>query len=142
MAAKSITDAQKKIIWSISRKQIGIPKEELYAAIFGMFGAERMSALTYAQAELLIGEMRRRSENLGPDKLTEPQYKKIMAMTRNFAWTPEGLRSYLQRVTGIEEVRWLTVSQARDVITGLERIQVHNEKNRRGETNAHSPSPI
>ena len=32
------------------------------------------------------------------------------------------LRAWLRRVTGIEEVRWLTVEQARNAITGLERI--------------------
>ena len=52
MPVKTITAAQKKIIWSITRKQLGIQRDELYAAIFGMFEAERMSALTYAQAEL------------------------------------------------------------------------------------------
>jgi hypothetical protein len=128
MAAKTITAAQKKIIWSIARKQLGIAKDELYAAIFGMFEAERMSALTYSQAELFITELRRRAANLGPDKLTEPQYKKIMAMARSFGWTPEGLRTHLLRVAKVEDARWLTVEQARFVITGLEKILKHNEK--------------
>ena len=128
MPVKTITAAQKKIIWSIARKQLGIQRDELYAAIFGMFEAERMSALTYAQAELFIGELRRRVAGLGPDRLTEPQYRKIMAMTRSFGWKPENLRAWLHRVTGIEEVRWLTVEQARNVITGLERILKYNEE--------------
>ena len=81
------------------------------AAIFGMFEAERMSALTYAQAELFIGELRRRAAGLGADRLTEPQYRKIMAMTRTFGWKPENLRAWLRRVTGVEEVRWLTDSR-------------------------------
>ena len=128
MATKTITNAQKKIIWSVAKKQLGIGKDELYAAIFGMFEIERMSALSYAQAELLIGQLRRRAAGLGPDKLTEPQYKKIMSMARNFNWTPEGLRSYVKRVGKVDDVRWLNVSQARDVITGMERILKHNEK--------------
>ena len=125
---KTITAAQKKIIWSIARKQLGLRSDELYAAIFGMFEAERMSALTWAQAELFIGELRRRAAGLGPDRLTEPQYRKIMAMTRSFGWKPENLRAWLRRVTGIEEVRWLTVEQARNAITGLERIVQYNER--------------
>ena len=125
---KTITDAQKKIIWSISRKQLGIGKDELYAAMFGMFEAERMSALSYAQAELLIGELRRRAEHLGPDKLTEPQYRKIMTMARKFGWQADGLRSYLRNVAKVDDVRWLTVAQARNVITGMERIREYNEK--------------
>lgn len=128
MPAKNITAAQKKIIWSIARKQLGIQRDELYAAIFGMFEAERMSALTYAQAELFIGELRRRAARLGPDVLTEPQYRKIMAMTRGFGWKPENLRTWLRRVAGVDEVRWLTVEQARNVITGLERILKYNEE--------------
>ena len=123
MAAKIITTAQKKIIWSIAKKQLGINKELLYAAIFGMFGAERMSALTYSQAEIFISELRRRSVNLGPDKLTEPQYKKILAMAHEFKWKPDGLRKYLRRVVKVDDVRWLTVDQARNVITGLEKIR-------------------
>lgn len=129
MTVKTISAAQKKIIWAVSKKQLGIAKDDLYAAIFGMFEIERMSALSYAQAEILIAELRRRAERLGPDKLTEPQYRKIMAMARNFSWTPEGLRSYIKRVAQVDDVRWLTVTQARDVITGLERILKHNEKN-------------
>lgn len=125
---KTITAVQKKIIWSIARKQLGLRSDELYAAIFGMFEAERMSALTYAQAELFIGELRRRAAGLGPDRLTEPQYRKIMAMTRGFGWKPENLSAWLRRVTGIDEVRWLTVEQARNVITGLERILKYNEE--------------
>ena len=125
---KTITAAQKKIIWSIARKQLGLQRDELYAAIFGMFEAERMSALTYTQAELFIGELRRRAAGLGSDRLTEPQYRKIMAMTRSFGWKPENLRAWLHRVTGIDEVRWLTVEQARNVITGLERIAQYNER--------------
>jgi hypothetical protein len=128
MAAKNISAAQKKIIWSIAKKRLGIGKDELYAAIFGMFEAERMSALTYSQAELLIGEMRRRAENLGPDKLTAAQYKKIMAMTRAFGWSVDGLRTHLRRVAKVDDARWLTVEQARLVITGLEKILKYNEK--------------
>ena len=126
--AKTITAIQKKIIWSIAKKQLGISKDELYAAIFGMFEAERMSALTHAQAELFIGELRRRAENLGPDKLTAPQYKKIMAMTRSFGWSAEGLRTHLRRVAKADDARWLTVEDARLVITGLEKILAYNEK--------------
>jgi hypothetical protein len=128
MAAKTITATQKKIIWSIARKQLGISKDELYAAIFGMFEAERISALTYSQAELFIYELRRRAENLGPDKLTAAQYKKIMAMARNFGWTADGLRKHLQRVAKVDDARWLTPEQARFVITGLEKILKYNEK--------------
>ncbi|MDR1873548.1 MAG: regulatory protein GemA [Synergistaceae bacterium] len=136
MAVRIISNTQKKIIWSIAKKQLGIGSDELYAAIFGMFEVERMSALTFAQAELFITELRRRAAGLGPDRLTEPQYKKIMAMTRKFGWTPVGLRDWLRRVAGADDVRWLTVAQARDVITGLEKISTYNEKHAKaGELN-------
>ena len=128
MTVKYISAAQKKIIWSIAKKELGIEKDNLYAAIFDMFEAERMSALTYSQAEVLIGELRRRTANLGPDKLTEPQYKKILAMVRKFGWTAEGLRNHLRRAAKVDDIRWLTVAQAREVITGLEKILKYNEK--------------
>ena len=133
--AKTITAAQKKIIWSIAKKQLGISKDELYAAIFGMFEGERMSALTHSQAELFIMELRRRAENLGPDKLTGPQYKKIMAMARSFGWSAEGLRIHLRRVAKVDDARWLTVEDARLVITGLEKILAYNAR-------AVGPGPI
>ena len=87
-----------------------------------------MSALTYTQAELFIGELRRRTAGLGSDRLTEPQYRKIMAMTHSFGWKPENLRAWLHRVTGIEEVRWLTIEQTRNIITSLEHILKYNEE--------------
>ena len=68
MPVKFITAIQKKIIWTIAKKQLGISKNNLYAAIFGMFEAERMSALTYSQAELFIGELRRRAAKLDKER--------------------------------------------------------------------------
>ena len=128
MQVKMITAMQKKIIWAIARKQLGIDKDELYAALFGMFEAERMSVLTWAQAELFISELRRRAARPGPEVLTGAQYRKIMAMARGFGWRPETLREWMRRVTGVEEVRRLTVEQARKVITGLERILKYNRE--------------
>jgi hypothetical protein len=135
MPVKFITAIQKKIIWAIAKKRLEMSEDNLYAAIFSMFKAERMSALTYSEAEIFIGELRRRAANLGPDRLTEAQYRKILGMARKFNWTAEGLRKHLRRVAKVDDVRWLTPAQAREVITGLEKIQKRNEERSRESTN-------
>lgn len=130
-APKNITAIQKKIIWSIARKSLGLDGSTLYACIMEMFGAERMSALSAAQADLLILELRRKEYRLG-DRLTALQYRGITRRAKELGWSLVGLRQFIKNETGIDELSWLTVEQARFVITGMEKIkkwrQTHPEE--------------
>ena len=126
MAEPQITTAQKKIIWTIARMRLGMGKDEVYALLFDMFEAERMSALTSAQGDVVIRTLRRLEERYGPGRASGPQVAKIMAMARGFGWGMRGLREWLRRTTGVEDPRWMTVRQARDAIAGLERILAWN----------------
>ena len=123
MKVTAITAGQKKIIWSIAKKELSLNDEMLYAIIFQMFNTEQMRSLNNAQATLLISELRRKVAGLSIDKLTEPQYRKIMAMSDEFGWTPQGLCQYIEKETGVSDVKWLSVAQARSAITGLEKIR-------------------
>lgn len=121
-AIKNITVQQKKIIWSIARKSLNMDDSTLYACIMEMFSAERMSALTAAQADLLIQELRRKEYNLG-DRLTPLQYRGILRRSEDLGWPRKQLYEFIKKETGIDALEWLTVGQARIVITGLEKIK-------------------
>ena len=123
MPAKNITQQQKKIIWSIARKGLKLDDSTLYACIMEMFGAERMSALTAAEADILIRELRRKDNNLGPDRLTPLQYRGIVRRGEELGWTQEQLYKFIKQETGSDALEWLTVAQARFVITGLEKVK-------------------
>lgn len=122
-APKTITAEQKRTIWGLAKKALKISDETLYAMICETFGCERMSSLTYAQADILIRELRRHAAGLGSDRLTEPQLRKIMHDTKELGWTPDGLAKFIKAQTGVDNVRWLTVAQARAVITAMEKIK-------------------
>lgn len=121
-APKNITVTQKKIIWSIARKSLCLDDSTLYACIMEMFGAERMSALTAAQADLLIKELRRKEYKLG-DRLTAPQYRGIVRRSEELGWARKELHEFIKKETGTDALEWLTVEQARFVITGLEKVK-------------------
>ena len=128
-APKNITAIQKKIIWSIARKSLGLDGSTLYACIMEMFGAERMSALSAAQADLLILELRRKECRLG-DRLTPLQYRAILRRAEELGWSTKGLRRFIKNETGADELSWLTVAQARFVITGMEKIKTWRRTHR------------
>ena len=125
-APKNITVTQKKIIWSIARKSLCLDDSTLYACIMEMFGAERMSALTAAQADLLIKELRRKECGLG-DRLTALQYRGITRRAKDLGWSLQGLHQFIKNETSMDELSWLTVEQARFVITGMEKIRKWRE---------------
>lgn len=118
-----ISPQQKRVIWSIAKKALQMDSEALYAVIFRLFEKEHMSDLLSSEAELLISELKRLDAGLAVDALTEPQYRKIMAMSAEFGWTAQGLRQFVKKETCVEDVKWLNVQQARVVITGLEKVR-------------------
>ncbi len=132
-APKNIDVKQKKIIWSLAKKELGMDSETLYALLMEMFSVERMSALTWNQAEIVIRELRRKATNLSPDRLTPPQYRGIMHRADALGWSKSGLKKYIKAETGVDEVSWLTVGQARVAIAGMEKIKKWREKNPKAE---------
>lgn len=123
MAPKTITTEQKRIIWGLAKKALKISDDTIYAMICETFGCERMSALTYAQADLFIRELRRHAAGLGPDRLTELQQRKIMIGMKDLGWTADGLTKFVKAQVGVDNVAWLDIMQARNVITAMEKIK-------------------
>lgn len=127
-APKQISKEQKKTIWGLAKSALKIDDSTLYAMICETFGCSRMSAMTYAQADLFIRELRRLAAGLGPDRLSEPQYRKILAIAKDLGWTPGGLAKFVKAQTGVDNLAWLTVAQARAVITAMEKIRRWHDK--------------
>ncbi|MEG1912773.1 MAG: phage protein GemA/Gp16 family protein [Cloacibacillus sp.] len=119
---KNITAQQKKIIWSIARKGLNLDDSTLYACIMEMFSVERMSALTAAQADLLIQELRRKEYKLG-ERLTPMQYRGILRRAEDLGWTRKQLYDFVKKETGVDALEWIGVQQARFVITGMEKVK-------------------
>lgn len=123
LAPKTITSEQKRTIWGLAKKALHIDDDVLYSMICETFGCERMSAMTFVQADFFIKELRRHAAKLGPDRLTEAQYRKIKLSASELKWPPEGLMKFVKAQTKVDRIEWLTVAQARYVIAGLEKIK-------------------
>ncbi len=132
-APKNIDAKQKKIIWSLARKELGMDSETLYALLMEMFSVERMSALTWNQAEIIIRELRRKATGTSLEGLTVLQYRGIMHRAAALGWSRQGLLKYIKNETGVDEVSWLSVGKARIAIAGMEKIKKWREKNPKAE---------
>ena len=118
-----ITAHQKKTIWALWKKEIGQPDSTLYAMIMAQFGCEHMSAMSRRQAELLIRGLRRLALRLGPDRLTAAQHGEIHRRRRALGWPEATMDRFCEKVTGVGMIAWLTVAQARCLITALEKLR-------------------
>lgn len=132
METKMISASQKKIIWALWKKELGLGDSLLYARLLETYGVERMSALTYLQADSVIRGLRRVQYGLGPDRLTPDQYRALSAYQASLGWDGAHLRNYIRRQVGVDEPKWLSIRQARSVLAGLENIKRHKERKENG----------
>ncbi len=125
-----ITKQQKKVIWSIWKKGIGIPDDDvLYALIKQQTGKDHMSDMTQKEAEILIGTLRQKSEG-SLQGATAAQMYRIREFVRQWHWSEAGLRKFLLRVTKKDKMLELTPQEARNVLAAMERIRAKNESNK------------
>jgi len=120
---KQITLQQKKIIWSLWKREINQDDSLLYAMIQEQFQCDRMSALSYQQADLLIRRLRSTAAHLGPNRLTAAQLGEIHRRRREFGWSESTLREFCKHTTGVDLLEWLGVAEARNLITALEKLR-------------------
>jgi hypothetical protein len=125
-----ITKQQKKVIWSIWKKGICIPDDDvLYSLIKQQTGKDHMSEMTQKEAEALIYFLRQKSEG-SLQGATAAQMYRIREYARQWHWSEAGLRKFLLRVTKKDKMLELTPQEARNVLAAMERIRRKNDLNK------------
>ena len=115
--------------------------EDLHAVVYRETGKESIKALTQGQ----ISEVARVLQNMkdgvsrstrpkrtdeGGDARTIQQRRKIYALTESLGWNdnPQRIQGFVKRMTGVDRLEWLNVTQCEKVIEGLKAILKRQER--------------
>lgn len=115
--------------------------EDLHAVVYRETGKESIKALTQGQ----INEVARVLQNMkdgvsrstrpkrtdeGGDARTVQQRRKIYALTESLGWNdnPQRIQGFVKRMTGVDRLEWLNVTQCEKVIEGLKAILKRQER--------------
>ena len=115
--------------------------EDLHAVVYRETGKASIKALTQGQ----INEVARVLQNMkdgvsrstrpkrtdeGGDARTIQQRRKIYALTESLGWNdnPQRIQGFVKRMTGVDRLEWLNVTQCEKVIEGLKAILKRQER--------------
>lgn len=123
-----LTPEQRAKIFALQR-QHGMSKDDLYAVVAQVSGGDSISALTKEQGIRLIDRLERLGGRPMPQprehRATDPMLGKIRALERTLGWhtEPQRLQGFMKKLTGVDNLNWLTKQQAGKLIEGLKRMQ-------------------
>lgn len=127
-----ISKAQIRKIYATAR-ELGIDDDMLHTYVFNRTGSEHISTLTIKEANSVIDglEVHRIEKEGGPAKgmANEKQKRYIKDLADKLGWKDEPwrLKGFIRKYAGVEDLNWLTLKQASNVIEGLKKI-IEKEK--------------
>lgn len=140
-----MSNGQMRMIYALAR-QAGMDNDTLHDVAYGITGKESLCALTGTEGARVIERLKAYMGTSGdiPDRATQKQQWLIRRIEAEMGWRddPSRLRGLVEKVTGVSDMRFLTVKQARKVIEALkamqhggrgERRRAKNELDGRGE---------
>ena len=131
-----------RTLWAIAKSpELHMTDEDLHAVVYRETGKESIKALTQGQ----INEVARVLQNMkdgvsrstrpkrtdeGGDARTIQQRRKIYALTESLGWNdnPQRIQGFVKRMTGVDRLEWLNVTQCEKVIVGIMAILKRQER--------------
>ena len=131
-----------RTLWAIAKSpELHMTDEDLHALVYLETRKESIKALTQGQ----INEVARVLQNMkdgvsrstrpkrtdeGGDARTVQQRRKIYALTESLGWNdnPQRIQGFVKRMTGVDRLEWLNVTQCEKVIEGLKAILKRQER--------------
>lgn len=120
-----------RTLWAIAKSpELHLTDEDLHAVVYRETGKESMKKLTQGEITNLArilqnlkdgaGRSTKRTDE-GGDARTVQQRRKIYALTETLGWNndPKRIQGFVKRMTGVDRLEWLNVSQCEKVIEGL-----------------------
>lgn len=118
-------------IWAIS-SNIGLNKEGVYDVILCETGKKRMGECSNEQLARVIKALRYKGYigEARRGKATDGQMKYIRTLESQIGWAnePKRLRGLMKKDYGVEEIKWLTVKQASNLIECLKEMKERKEE--------------
>lgn len=121
-----MSTGQMRMIYALARKA-GMDNDALHDLALGITGKESLSAMNAAEGARVIERLKAYLGASGdiPNRATQKQQWLIRRIEAELGWRedPSRLRGMVEKVTGVSDVRFLTVMQARKVIEALKAMQ-------------------
>lgn len=136
-----------RTLWAIAKSaELHMTDEDLHAVVYRETGKASMKELSQGQ----INEVARVLQNMkdsvkgpgkakrtdtGGDARTVQQRQKIYRLTEELGWNsdPRRIQGFAKRMTGVDRLEWLNVSQCEKVIEGLKAILARERKKEAGD---------
>ena len=117
----AITTKQNKLIWVLV-SQKGLEKDDLYLIINQVSQKEHLHELTKEEANRVIDRLHLRHPT-PKGMLTTAQEAYIKDLAKQLGWhtNPKRLIGFVRKYAKVDDISWLTVRQASNVIEGLKR---------------------
>lgn len=135
-----------KTLWAIAKSpELHMTDDDLHALVYRETGKESIKTLTQGQINEIArvlqnmkdgvgSHARARRTDEGGDPRTVAQRRKIYTLTEALGWNNDDRRihAFVKRMTGVERLEWLTMSQCEKVIEGLKAILARQTKEGQG----------
>lgn len=129
-----------RTLWAIAKSpELHLSDEDLHAVVYRETGKESIKKLTQGEINNLArilqnlkdgaGRSIKRTDE-GGDARTVQQRRKIYALTETLGWNkdPQRIQGFVKRMTGVDRLEWLDVSQCKKVIEGLKAMIARQQR--------------
>lgn len=135
-----------RTLWAIAKSpELGLSDEDLHAVVYRETGKESMKKLTQGEINTLARILQNMKDGVqrditskrtdeGGDPRTTAQRRKIYTLTEALGWNDDNRRinGFVKRVTHVDRIEWLTITQCEKVIEGLKAILKREQQKKEG----------
>lgn len=118
-----ITDQQRKKLFML-KKERGLDDEMLYSMIYTITKKEYISELTKTEGIEVINALSlHKSQKLrGNNMASNKQMNYIKGLAKDMSWNKARLNGFIKKVGGVDDISFLTKTNASKVIEGLKKL--------------------
>lgn len=116
-----ITYPQIRKLYALAKEK-GIDNEELHELVYQCSGKDSIKSLSKDEGIRCIDRIEGRKV-LPTGKITPSQLSYINDLIKQLGWNnnPKRLKGFIRKYTKVDEIKWLNVRQASNIIEGLKR---------------------
>lgn len=135
-----------RTLWAIAKSpELHLSDEDLHAVVYRETRKESMKKLTQGEINTVARVLQNMKDSVhsdpktkrtdtGGDARTVQQRRKIYALTGALGWNndPQRIQGFVKRMTGVDRLEWLNVSQCEKVIEGLKAMIARQKRKEAG----------
>lgn len=118
-----ITDQQRKKLFMLKKEQ-GLDDEMLHSMIYTITKKEHISELTKTEGIEVINalSLHKSQKPRGNNMASNKQMNYIKGLAKDMGWNKTRLNGFIKKVGGVDDISFLTKTNASKVIEGLKKL--------------------